>query len=422
MQTLPNGLQLLAVERPNSKTFVIALAVGVGSFDDPQDFPGLAHFCEHLKFRGANEELGERITALGGYVNGHTSIDHTLYEVRGHVDYLPLAIEFVANVLRNEPRTDEEIAQERSIVRHEFSHEDKSDREISFDRYSRAALGDPNWNVTPKQSLTKLKRLTADSLDTFQRAHYRANNVRLACISPISLSELQRNLEVHLSTNVAEESSSKTATTQRPTLRKRVLVNVDAFSYLWITFTYIARNTNPVTRFAAEILADLTGSGPHSMLFRQLRTDRQLAYSVHADDLPYRHCTAIYWHTTVSRWSLKPALDVFVECEKRFTNGGITAEELESAKLRLKRSFEMYIDYPEHLAAFLAYEALRADSDALLQPDRYLQTLSNLTLEELNEVAAALLSAANRVVFVGGRVGPMGRFLIRRKVKSLDCS
>jgi hypothetical protein len=115
-------------------------------------------------------------------------------------------------------------------------------------------------------------------------------------------------------------------------------------------------------------------------------------------------------------------LDAFLECERRFVTQGITSEELKSAKSRLTRWFELHIDYPEHLADYLAYESLRSEDTSLAEPGRYLSTLASLSLLEINEAAAELLSSSNRVVLVGGRVGPWGRFSVRRRLAKSDRS
>lgn len=420
IETFPDGLKLLSVHRPQGKTFALALALGVGNFDDPPEFPGLAHFCEHLAFRGANKELAERLASLGVDVNGYTSIDHTMFTVRGHVDFLPLAAEFMANVLCGEPRSDEDVAEEREIIRHEYHDDDESRRSADFNRHLLAALGDPNWNVSQRRLLSRLKRLSATTLNAFRREHYRAGSARLAYVGPVGQSEIRHLLGGQLQTTSTESPRPSALPARKPQIKKRLVMCVDASSYVWLDFTYITSSTKPSSRFAAEILADLIGRGPHSILFRQLRTENQLAYSVSADYFAYRHCSGMHWDTAISRWALSRVLDAFLECERRFVTQGITSEELESAKSRLTRWFELHIDYPEHLADYLAYESLRSGDTSLAEPGRYLSSLASLSLPEINEAAAELLSSSNRVVFVGGRVGPWGRFLVRRKLAKSD--
>jgi predicted Zn-dependent peptidase len=413
---LPNGLQVAAVERPYSKTFAIALAIGVGSFDDSRELPGLAHFGEHLAFRGPNKELAETLTELGGYVNAYTGFDHTMFLARGHIDHLPLTIQFVANVLRNEPRTEEDVAKERNIVWHEISGgSNQHDREADLDCHLRAALGDPNWTVSRRKWLTKLKRMSAARVNTFQQLYYHPANARLAFVGSCARDQLRCTFEEPFS-SAATGEPGQVKPKQPLQSPKRLDFTVDASPYVWVYFTHLVSHTDALTRFAAEVLARLIGGGPHSALFRQLRTERQLAYSVHADDLLYRHCTGLYCYATVSRWSVNKTLDVMLECENKFFLRGIDAPELDNARLRISRGFETHIDYPEHLATYLAYELLRPPKNALIHPQDYLQFISALTLDDVNEAAKILLSPSRRRVYIGGKIGPFARFRARRKM------
>jgi predicted Zn-dependent peptidase len=215
-----------------------------------------------------------------------------------------------------------------------------------------------------------------------------------------------------------DDASLELKPVRRLNVPKRIQLTVDESPYVWVYVTHLVPNTSAVMRFAAEVLARLIGGGPHSVLFRRLRTDRQLAYEVYADDIIYRHCTGLYCYTHVSRWSVGKALDIILDCENEFSADGIAADDLRNAQQRIARAFETHVDYPEHLASYLAYELFRPPDDALVQPRDYLDVISKVTIDDVNEVAKTLLSPSSRLVFVGGKIGPIGRFRIRRKLKA----
>jgi zinc protease len=330
---------------------------------------------------------------------------------------LHLGLKFIANILENLPRSAEEIAGERQIFRHELTAAaPQADRDAVLERYWRATLGDPNWKIGRKRQLWRINRLQPDSINSFKSIHYRPANAALSIVGPIAADELSVALERLTQMPPVDVPADSSPKRKQKKLRQ-VTLSVDVFGYAWIYLTHIVESADPITRLTAQVVANLLGGGPHSELFRRLRMERQLAYAVYADDLHYLRRTAIYSHTTVASRSVREALRFILEAENNLATRGLTADQLEFARRRLSRGHELQMDYPDHLAAYLAYEALRPPADALLEPDGYLEQLLSLTLAQANTAAATLLSPSNRFSFIGGRLGPFSRFRIRRSLR-----
>jgi predicted Zn-dependent peptidase len=402
--TLPNELQLIAVDRPYGKVFAMALAIRAGSFDDPPGLPGMAHFCEHVAFRGPNQELFETLHRLGADVNAMTASDYTLFKVRGHIQHFELGLRFIAKVLQCAPRTVDDVAAEQDIFRHELEDDEPTDRGDALDRFRRAALGDPNWWVRHDEHVSKIKRLASDVVNPFLQAHYQPANARLAVVAPIGIETVRRSLEelvrrprVTEPTRVAVQIDkppaprgkrflhfvTRTGAGRTRSSPHRLTTSFEPFGYVWINFLYVVDRTDTVARIAAEAISNRLGDGPHSELFRRVRMDEKLAYSVYAKDWPHLRRTAANVFTSVSRRSVKHALRILLECESEFESCPFSAEDLEMIKQRMILHKEIHLDYPGHLAAHLAYEALRPPAEALLCPNDHLRRISNLTLDEV---------------------------------------
>jgi zinc protease len=414
--TLPNRLRLIAVERPFGKTFALALTFRVGSFDDPPGLAGMAHFCEHLAFRKPNREIVETLTQLGAAVNGFTPYDYTGFNVRGHIEHFELGLKFIANILQPAQRSPAEIAAEQIVFRHELTQDELSTRDAAIDHFWRATLGDHQWGVTRKELRANIPRLTAEVVNHFLLAHHQPANACLAVVAPMGSDAIRRSVEALLPPKPNSKRLENTAPQQNPRPAPRLTTSIDRYGYVWVYFNYVVEQTDAVTRMTAVALAHRLGRGPHSELFRRLRTDRPLAYSVHADyHLPLQR-TAIYCYTSIPRRSVKETLEILLNCENDIRTHGFKGEDLEAIKHRMILNKEMYLDYPEDLAAHLAYEAFRPAADAFLKPEDYVQRISNLTLAEVNDAARAILSPTNRFAFIGGPVGLFTRWQVRRKL------
>jgi predicted Zn-dependent peptidase len=395
----------------------MALTYRVGSFDDPKDALGTAHFVEHLAFAGGNKVLVPEIAALGTRVNGMTAYDRTEFSVCGHANDVEHALKFVANIVQNRPVTAEEIAGERSVFQHELNDGDTpARRTLQLDSFWRRAVGDPNWRTSHTKRHVKTARLTTERINSFKSTYYHPTNARLAIVSPFAPDHLRSRVEEYLPRDVAYDPAMENKERAGGTPTRALTVCRDAYGYIWADVFYCVRSTDLTLRLTADIIGNLMGGGPHSELFRTLRSERGLVYHVYADDWAYLSCTAMHCFLSVHKRSVYEALGYIVGRLNEIAARGITAEQLEREKQRITRWHEVATDHASGLASYLAYEAFRADDSIFQRADFHSHAVANLTLEQVNQAAAQLLTAQNRVTFVGGRVGPIARMRINRRL------
>jgi predicted Zn-dependent peptidase len=412
---LPSGLQVIAVHRPGSKSFAAALMYIVGTFDDPPGMPGAAHFAEHLAFNRKNQEIWSELAGRGTHINGGTGYDWTDFTAAGHVDDLQLTLKFLASILRNRDVAAEEIANERSIFLHELKEDSNiSTRETNLNKFWRRTLGDPNWHRTQDSKSVNVKKFTPAAMNAFKERYYDPANASLAIVSPVAAIELQHRLE-QLSPHEPRDNPSADPVHNRisPT-RKPLFTSWDRYGYIWVDMTFSVPSTTPVMRFTASIIGHLLGGGQHSELFEELRAKRGIAYQVYANDWKYLACTVTHSFFSVPKRSVCDGLAFVVDRVNQFATHGVTELQLEREKQRLIRWHEMGIDHPRGLASHLAYEALRPPSTSLINPLDYHRAVASISLADVNQAAAELLSPNNRATFIGGRIGPIAKMRIKR--------
>lgn len=416
---LPCGLQVITVERPYGKTFGASLTYGAGSSSDPVGLPGLAHFCEHLAFRGPNQQVSEELSGLGAYVNAHTTSENTSFDVSGHVDQLGLALELFANVVRSPELTEDDLAAERDVFRHEISESDPlPPRDEKLDRFWGTITGDPNWRTSWRKQLKAIKRFEFKTVVAFRQAHMIPSNACLAVVGPIKHDQLLQVVEQRISEAKVQQAAKYQTRPKDSVSGKRTMVFVDSNPYVWIFLVHLVERTDPVMRLTCSILAHQLGGGPQSELFRRLRVERALAYHVEMADRSSLRYTAAYFYCCVHRRAVREAIATVLEHHDRIAGNGIDESLLESAKQRERRRLETVIDYPAQFAAYLACEALRPYTAEQMLGSSGLQRVAALTTCEVNQAAAMLLSPQHRYAFVGGNLGLLSRFRVRRTLNA----
>jgi zinc protease len=289
---LANGLQVVVI--PDHRTPVATQMIWyrVGSADETQGKSGLAHFLEHLMFKGTSKhpagEFSETVLRVGGNENAFTSNDYTGYFQRVPKEQLGRMMEFEADRMTGLILKDENVLPERDVVLEEFNMRVANNPEARLTEQIMAALylnhpyGRPviGW----RQEIEKLDR--EDAL-AFYRRFYAPNNATLVIAGDVEADEVRPMVErtfgavpsqasipaQRLRPREPEPAAPRTVTlsdprVEQPGLRRYYLVP--------------SATTAQETSAALDVLAQLMGGGNNSYLYRKLVVDRPLAVSAGA--------------------------------------------------------------------------------------------------------------------------------------------
>ncbi|EKE81537.1 Zn-dependent peptidase [Idiomarina xiamenensis 10-D-4] len=220
--TLANGLQVLLVSDPQAQQSAAALAIDVGSADDPDQQLGLAHYLEHMLLLGSEQfpqadSYSRFMAANGGLHNAVTSHDHTSYSLRVNHDALAEALSRFADLFIAPTFASQYAEKERHAVDAEWRLRRESDSYMMYalDAHllnpkhplSRFRIGNlETLSDKPDQSLQQ-------ALLTFYQQHYSAERMALTVISPLSLSQL-RDLVAPRFSAIPERQTVATELTQ----------------------------------------------------------------------------------------------------------------------------------------------------------------------------------------------------------------
>jgi zinc protease len=291
--TLANGMQVVIIADRRTPVVTHMLWYKVGSADETPGKSGLAHFLEHLMFKGTAThpagEFSQLVQKIGGNENAFTSTDYTGYFQRVPKDQLSRMMEFEADRMTHLVLKDENVLPERDVVLEEYNMRVGNNPDARLSEQMMAALylnhpyGRPviGW----RQEIEKLDR--ADALDFYKR-FYGPNNAILVIAGDVDAKEIRPDIEkfygaipVHAAIPAKRERpqeptpvSPRTVTLADPRVEQSVLRR----SYLVPSATTAAAGESQ----ALDVLAQLLGSGSNSYLYRALVVDRQLAISAGA--------------------------------------------------------------------------------------------------------------------------------------------
>src|SRR5690349_20101374 len=291
--TLANGLQVVVI--PDHRTPVVTQMIWykVGSADETPGKSGLAHFLEHLMFKGTAKhpagEFSQTVLKVGGNENAFTSTDYTGYFQRVPRDQLPRMIEFEADRMTGLILKDENVLPERDVVLEEFNMRVANNPDARLTEQMMAALylnhsyGRPviGW----RQEIEKLDR--EDAL-AFYKRFYAPNNAILIIAGDVEANEVRPLVEKFYGPVPAQPSiPARRVRPQEPVpaAPRTVTLSDPRVEQTSLRRYYLVPSSATAAAgesAALDVLAQLMGSGANSYLYRALVIDRPLAISAGA--------------------------------------------------------------------------------------------------------------------------------------------
>jgi len=345
--TLQNGLEIVVI--PDHRTPVVTHMIWykVGSADETPGKSGLAHFLEHLMFKGTAKNpagrFSQTLATIGGQENAFTTADYTAYFQRIAKQYLPLVMEFEADRMTGLVLTDDNVLPERDVVLEEFntrvanSPDARIGEQVAAALYLNHPYGRPviGW----RQELEKLNR--EDAL-AFYRRFYTPNNAVVVIAGDVTGEEVKTLAEkIYGPVPRIAEVPARTRPQEPIPVAVRQLTMADArVAQPSLQRNYLVPSANtakPGESEALDILAQVLGGGETSRLYRTLVVDQHIATNaggwyqgtsldesrlgVFASPLP-----------GVTFETIETAIDAVIT---NIAQGGITLAEFERAKTRL---------------------------------------------------------------------------------------
>jgi zinc protease len=286
--TLDNGLNVVVIEDHRAPVVVQMIWYRVGAADEPAGHSGIAHFLEHLMFKGtekvAPNAFSGIVEAQGGDDNAFTSWDYTAYFQRIAADRLELVMEMEADRMRNLRLTEDDVATERQVILEERAQRTDSDPGALLMEQMRAAqfmnspYGIPviGW----RHEMAALSR--EDALSYYER-FYAPNHATLVIAGDVEPEAVKVLAEKHYGPLEPSEGIVPRERAQEPPqlAERRITLADERVSEPYVFRTYLAPERDPGDQkdaAALTVLAELLGgNGQTSVLARALQFDRQVA-------------------------------------------------------------------------------------------------------------------------------------------------
>lgn len=292
---LRDGPMLAVSTLPDSECAALSIYIPAGSRDETDLPAGLAHFVEHMVFKGTESrtarELSLEVESAGGQINACTSEDQTVYEGRGDAELMPVLTAVLADMVWNATFPESEIALEREVIGEEITMYRESPAEHIGDLISQALWeGHPLGNPI-SGSMESIGDITRDHLVEFRQRHHLRRDVVISAAGPFTLDEIEGFIGPHIPRVYFSEPVQPQSFDRQLAATRRVTDDRES-DQLQLALAWHCPGRDADSRHALQMLSMMLGESASSRLFLELREERGLCYQIGSDVTFFRETGA----------------------------------------------------------------------------------------------------------------------------------
>ena len=411
-QQLSNGLRVLTAPMPHAKSVSCFVQLAAGSRYENAGNRGIAHFAEHMFFKGTErrptaKDLTTIIDGIGGEFNAFTSKEYTGYFVRCAGADRDTAFDVLLDMLRNSKFDPEEIEREKGVILEEMNMYNDTPRDKIGTVYEELMFGDNplGWETLGTKETVKgaTRETFLDYVD-----HWYTPDRMVVGVSGMVGDDLIDRLESALGgmtgNGVDHPAPAELDRTPGPHVR---IHHKDADQAHIILGVPSYGMTHP-DRFALQLLSVVLGSGMSSRLFLEVRERRGLAYYIYGSNHSYTDAGSLLSGAGVDIERIDDAITVIREQFELIAAERVGSDELEKARAFAKGRFVLGTESPRSLIMFgLRREILEGGA---IEPEEILAGLDSVTAEDIQRVAQDLISGDKLHLAVIGPFKDADRF------------
>jgi predicted Zn-dependent peptidase len=398
MTTLPSGLRVVTLEMPQMQTASLAIVAGAGSRDELPGEHGLAHFLEHMAFKGTRRRsakgIAEAIEAVGGDINAATSTETTAYTARLLGQDVPLGLDVLADIISDSVFDPKEIRREKGVILQEIAAVADTPDDLVHDLFSEIAFGGQPIGLPILGTPRTVRALDADRLRGFLAREYGADRMVVSAAGAVDHDQVVREAEKRLSGFTAGAASPRPKAVYTGG-EKRLVQRLEQGHVL---LGFAGPSHDDPGYFPAQIFASALGGGMSSRLFQEVREKRGLAYAVYAFVWGYSDIGLFGVYFGAGEKTAAEAMLVTLDCLLAAAED-LSEEEIGRAKAQLKVSLLMAMESSSARADQMARHLLAYGR--LLPAAEIIAKVDAITVADVRACGRAMLGSRPTLTAIG---------------------
>ncbi|MDP3263825.1 MAG: pitrilysin family protein [Tabrizicola sp.] len=349
LHTLPNGFRIVTEAMPGLKSASVGIWVGAGGRHETPQQNGIAHFLEHMAFKGTRRrsalQIAEEIEDVGGYINAYTSREMTAYYARCLSADVPRALDVISDIVLNPVFRKADIETERHVILQEIGQALDTPDDIIFDWLHEVSYPDQPFGRTilgPEERVSSFRK--AD-FETFVGQHYGPDQMILSAAGGVDHDSIVAEATAIFG-SLKPVGMSQVAPARFGGGERREVKDLEQ---VHIALAFEAPGYRDDKVYTAQVYATAMGGGMSSRLFQKIREDRGLCYTIHAQAAAYEDTGQITIYAGTSDAEIGDLTQLTIDELKRAADD-MTEAEVARSRAQLRAGLLMGLESPSSRA------------------------------------------------------------------------
>lgn len=400
---LANGVRFVTERMPHVRSVSVGVWLSRGSRHEPAEHAGIAHFVEHMLFKGTArrtaEGIAQEVDSIGGQLDAFTSKEYAGYYMKVLDDHLPVAVDLLADLVSHPTFEPVDIVKEQKVVLEEIKMVEDTPDDLVHELFAEGFWPDHPLGRPILGLPASVSGLTQAALRRYFADTYVAPHLSVVATGNLDHDHLLDLLEQAL-VDVPREGVSEAI--QAPVVAQTALVRRKDLEQSHVCLGMAALPQNHPDRYVSYALNTVLGGSMSSRLFQNVREKRGLAYAVFSGLSAYQDTGALSIYAGCANDSVAELIDVVVAELRLLRDTAIGEVELRRAKDHLKGSLMLNLESTSSRMSHLARQEIYRDSTDTL--DEMLAAIERVSAEDIDRLAHQLFSSGSLGVTVLGNV------------------
>lgn len=389
-EVLPNGLRLLSAPMPQVQSVACFIMLAAGSRYETPETSGIAHFAEHMFFKGTErrptaQQIGLELDGIGAEFNAFTGKEYTGYYVKCSLEHRQHAFDVLTDMLLHSTFEPEEIEREKGVIVEEMNMYFDTPRDYIGGVYHQLLYGDQplGWDIIGRKET--VRGATRETFLDYINQWYRAPRMVVGVAGNYDAA-VREEVVGMLSEIEAGDPGGPSPLQPVPNgSGPGVQIHTKDSDQAHISMGVQSYPLSHPDRYALQILGTVLGTGMSSRLFTEVRERRGLAYYVFALNHSYTDTGTLYSQAGVDINRIDEAVETIARELKKIADEPVPADELEKSKNVAKGRFVLQTESPHGMIMFgLRREVLEGQVE---EPEDVLRGIDSVTVEDVQRVA-----------------------------------
>lgn len=404
---LPNGVRILSERLEGVRSVSLGVWVNAGSRNDPPDGTGIAHFTEHMLFKGTKRrsaiQIAKEIDALGGHLNAQTAKEYTVYYTKVLDEHISKACDILFDLFLNSEVSQEELEKEKKVVLQEIRMTEDTPDDYITDLFAETFFHGTPLGTSILGTTEHVSSFNRSSVLNFMEAAYAPGSIIIAGAGSIDHDNLV-SMASPLFENIPPRHGrhDRDASCAPAGLKKVVYRDIEQ-----VHFTLGTRGSamSDEKRWVFIVLNTILGASMSSMLFQEVREKRGLVYSIYSYLNAYRDCGVLAVYAACTPDHVNETLDVIREQLDRLAGGKIDDIRIEDIKAQIKGNLLLARESSVNRMSSMAKNEIYYGREVTVE--EALEKIENVSLDDVASLAREIFDEQKGFTFVAlGRVRP----------------